>query len=104
MTNSEYTEYLRSEEWQKKREQRIQIDNSTCAFCGRKVEHPVIHHLNYRNIGNEDPWTDLVCTCDDCHIMIHTGMCRITSPSGRRGWRDDLPVVVRQNLIRRGLM
>lgn len=104
MTNSEYTEYLRSEEWQKKREQRIQIDDGRCVFCGEKVAHPVVHHLTYRNIGNEDVWKDICTVCDDCHALIHTGMCRVTSPSGRRGWRDDLPTVVRQNLIRRGLM
>lgn len=104
MTSEEYRDYLMSEEWQKKREQRIEIDDGRCVFCGEKVAHPVVHHLTYKHLGFENVWTDLVTTCETCHEKIHVGMCRITSPSGRRGWRDDLPFVVRRNLARRGLL
>lgn len=104
MTQEEYKAYLLSDEWQRKREKRIEIDDGHCVFCGRKTDNPIIHHLTYKHIGDEDVWRDICTVCKDCHSLIHAGMCRVTSPSGRRGWRDELPYIVRANLITRGLM
>ena len=67
--NYEYSLYLRSPEWQKKRTERLKIDNFKCAVCGRPMDLQV-HHLNYDNIGRENVYTDLITLCKFCHTDI----------------------------------
>lgn len=67
--NYEYSLYLQSPEWQKKRTERLKIDNFKCAVCGRPMDLQV-HHLNYYNIGRENVYTDLITLCKFCHTDI----------------------------------
>lgn len=67
--NYEYSLYLQSPEWQKKRTERLKIDNLKCAICGRPMDLQV-HHLNYDNIGHENIYTDLITLCKYCHADI----------------------------------
>ena len=63
-----YGEYLRSPQWQARRQLRLQLDKSTCQDCGLPATD--VHHLTYRNVGNESP-ADLVSLCHDCHLRRH---------------------------------
>lgn len=67
---STYKEYLQSERWRQNREKRLQIDGRMCAVCGSGKDLNV-HHLNYRNVGNEDIEKDLITLCHPCHAMLH---------------------------------
>lgn len=94
MTDSEYKEYLKSDEWRSIAESRLKIDNYRCVCCGTAgtVKNPLeIHHLSYRYIGQEQSriYEDLVTLCHVCHKAIHRTMERVTSPTGRRGWKDN---------------
>lgn len=64
-----YSAYLQSPEWQKKRTERLKIDNFKCAVCGRPMDLQV-HHLNYDNVGHENVYTDLITLCKFCHTDI----------------------------------
>ena len=73
--SEEYKQYIQSPEWKQKREKRMKIDDFTCVMCGRSADEVrgglQIHHVNYMNLGHEDPLTDLVCLCGSCHRKLH---------------------------------
>lgn len=78
MSHSEYLAYLNTPLWKDKGRQRIEIDNWTCQYCGSELQSfdgpnhtPNIHHLHYRNLGNEDIKKDLVSLCKYCHLSLH---------------------------------
>ena len=98
MTHAEYVEYLKSDQWSQKRQQRLTIDEYTCQMCRCKgtQQNPLqIHHFNYHDAGCEDVYKSLVTVCRDCHKKIHQMMCRRTDAHGRKGWRTDLPDFIR---------
>ena len=47
-----YQQYLRSPEWQAKREAVLQRCNGTCEMCG-KFPVAQVHHRNYNRLFNE---------------------------------------------------
>lgn len=103
----QYTAYLESDEWKKKRLQRLAIDNYTCQFCGSHgdANNPLeTHHFTYKNLFHENVYRDVVTACRCCHEKIHCGMNRVTNEDGRRGWSDELPAYIRAGLRMRGLM
>lgn len=67
---STYNDYLQSERWRQTREKRLQIDGRVCVVCGSGKDLNV-HHISYRNIGNEDIENDLITLCHPCHAMLH---------------------------------
>jgi len=70
MVSEEYTEYLRSDTWQRLRSERLKIDGYKCQRCGRPFDLQV-HHLFYPlELGTEDPYRDLITLCDTCHEII----------------------------------
>lgn len=75
----EYVEYLKSAEWQAKRNERLRIDNYTCQRCGGKRDLQV-HHLTYANIGHEDVHSDLITMCKDCHEDIEKAKRKSARP------------------------
>lgn len=90
----QYRQYLSSDAWRAIALKRLQIDNFTCQSCGSRgtVNNKIeIHHLTYRSLYHEGDriFQDLVSLCHVCHKNLHNAMNRITSPSGRRGWRDN---------------
>jgi 5-methylcytosine-specific restriction endonuclease McrA len=94
MTNEEYTEYLKSPQWKRIAHRRMEIDGFKCVACESlgTANNPLeVHHLSYRYLGNEESriYEDLVTLCHVCHKTIHNTMNRTTSPSGRRGWKDN---------------
>lgn len=73
--SEEYKAYIRSAQWEQKKKQRLEIDGYKCAMCGRpesKCRNGLqMHHVSYKNLGNEDVYNDLVSLCQSCHLKIH---------------------------------
>lgn len=66
-----YYEFLKSEYWQQTRELVLTRDNYTCVKCGN-VSNLQVHHLTYKNHGNEqNHLEDLVTLCKCCHTLVH---------------------------------
>ena len=65
-----YREYLKSDEWKRKRYVVLKRDNWTCKYCGAKATQ--VHHLKYAKyqIGKE-PIKWLVSVCRPCHRKQH---------------------------------
>jgi 5-methylcytosine-specific restriction endonuclease McrA len=63
-------EYLKSEEWKRKRYVVLKRDNWRCVYCGGPANQ--VHHKKYakRNIGKE-PIDWLVSVCKSCHESLH---------------------------------
>lgn len=70
-----YKKYMRSKEWEQKRQQRLEIDNHKCAMCDRpesKCKDGLqMHHITYERLEDENVLTDLVSLCSACHVKIH---------------------------------
>jgi 5-methylcytosine-specific restriction endonuclease McrA len=92
MNSTEYENYLQSDKWKELARKRLEYDGYTCQMCGSRgtVANPLeVHHLSYKNIGEEQDrvWQDLVTLCHCCHKGTHAMMCRKTAPN-RYGWKD----------------
>ena len=73
MQTEEYKKYMRSTEWEAKKQERIAIDKG-CCMCGRPLEQIrsiQVHHITYARLGNENVLTDLCTLCGSCHKKIH---------------------------------
>jgi len=59
-------EYLKSDDWKRKRFVVLKRDNWRCIYCGAPATQ--VHHKKYakRNIGKE-PIEWLVSVCNSCH-------------------------------------
>src|SRR5689334_4847946 len=59
-------EYLKSDDWQRKRAVVLKRDKHRCVYCGTRASQ--VHHKRYapRNIGRE-PIEWLVSVCEGCH-------------------------------------
>ncbi len=93
MTHEDYMNYLNSDAWKEKVSQRAAIDNYKCCMCGSSgtMWNPLeTHHITYRHVGNEDVYKDILTVCRVCHRYLHITMNRVTSPDGRRGWKDEM--------------
>jgi 5-methylcytosine-specific restriction endonuclease McrA len=64
-------QYLKSDEWNRKRFVVLKRDNWRCVYCGARATQ--VHHLKYakRNIGKE-PINWLVSVCNACHDSRHS--------------------------------
>lgn len=84
MQSEFYKEYMKSDEWKNRCEQRIRIAGNKCEMCGRLERNCrnglQIHHITYRRLGHENVYTDLICLCGGCHIKIHRYYDRIREP------------------------
>lgn len=80
MQSEEYRRYIRSPEWEKKKAERMRIDNYSCVMCGRNREHCrtlQVHHITYKNLGHENIYTDLCTVCGSCHKKLHNYYDRV---------------------------
>lgn len=71
--SQEYKKYMRSPEWEQKKQERIAIDGG-CVMCHRpldRIRKIQVHHITYKNLGHEDVLTDLCTLCGSCHQKIH---------------------------------
>lgn len=68
-----YEEYLGSSRWQAKRQIALAAATYKCQKCGfftPKGKGLHVHHLTYRNLGDE-PVSDLQVLCKRCHMLRH---------------------------------
>lgn len=63
-------QYLKSDEWQRKRYVVLKRDGWRCVYCGARATQ--VHHKRYakKNIGKE-PIEWLVSVCKACHDSKH---------------------------------
>jgi 5-methylcytosine-specific restriction endonuclease McrA len=63
-------EYLKSDDWKRKRALVLKRDHYRYVYCGLQAKH--VHHKRYapRNIGKE-PIEWLASVCDSCHRKQH---------------------------------
>lgn len=70
--DEQYTEYLNSDVWGKKRLMVLDRDGHKCQLCGN-ANNLQVHHMIYRRdvpLGKE-PISDLVTLCAKCHQDVH---------------------------------
>lgn len=69
-----YRSYLRSPEWEVKRQSVISRAGGRCEKCGNYGRRIDAHHLpgSYSRIPHELPW-DLAALCYECHKGEHRG-------------------------------
>lgn len=60
-----YDRYINSPEWQKKRHERLAIDNYEYKICNRAATD--VHHLTYTHFEHEYMF-ELISLCSKCHI------------------------------------
>ena len=73
-----YHAYIKSPEWAATRDDALHRAHCYCEFCGWQTPDPHlppwwklhVHHLTYRNLGNEQP-EDLIVLCSSCHHDVH---------------------------------
>lgn len=63
-------DYLQTQIWKKKREQRMKKDNYQCQKCGT-AKNLVIHHIRYPAAWGMEDIDDLLTLCDRCHALVH---------------------------------
>jgi 5-methylcytosine-specific restriction endonuclease McrA len=79
-----YYDYLHSDEWQRKRRQRLKLDGYRCQMCGSGTNVQV-HHISYDNLRKDAEIDDLVTLCRACHAKVHSTDLAI--PKGQRNNR-----------------
>lgn len=67
----DYTEYLKSPAWEKRRRLVMLRAAGICEGC-RERPATLVHHLTYEHAGNELLF-ELVALCHDCHEVCHPG-------------------------------
>lgn len=66
-----YRRYIASPEWRWKRYEKIRSVGGRCERC-RSAADLHVHHLSYKNFGNEPP-EDLQVLCAFCHKILEHG-------------------------------
>lgn len=61
-----YKRYLKSPQWQAKRQQWFATYGKWCRGCLRKDGPIQLDHMSYENLGNE-PLSSLMAFCPKCH-------------------------------------
>jgi hypothetical protein len=62
-----YHDYLKSEQWAKKKKEVLDFWDYRCALCGSNTRIEV-HHRTYERLGHER-LTDLIPLCNKCHTV-----------------------------------
>lgn len=64
-----YKDYLKSQDWEDKRELKYSKSKKRCAICS-STQNLDLHHLNYKNLTDVNT-TDLRILCRRCHTLTH---------------------------------
>jgi len=87
ITPEDYGYYLRSIEWEEKRNTIQEFCDSICMECGEKTGS-ILHHESYEHIFDE-PYDDLLWVCKRCHNTIHKrGRVRVPWYAKRKNAAD----------------
>ena len=65
--NDSYSEFLRSAEWQAKRDEIIKRDGGRCQMC-KSESNLRVHHKSYDDLLDDD---NLITLCNKCHEHVH---------------------------------
>lgn len=84
---SRYHDYLRSPEWQIRRQWMLALAHNACQFCNA-TDRLQVHHRTYERLGEELP-ADLTVLCDDCHARHHQKLPEPPSDNVRTILNDD---------------
>lgn len=68
--SKEYTAYLKSPQWQKRRKEALERVGYRCEHCKKPFvpSRLQLHHRNYERLGKELP-SDTEVLCDSCHKL-----------------------------------
>jgi len=66
-----YHKYLRSDDWQLKRQEAFNVFGKACEVCYSDKNGLHVHHITYENIFNEN-MHDLQVLCPSCHEKEHS--------------------------------
>jgi hypothetical protein len=86
-----YSQYIISTEWRSKHKDFLKSSHYRCAFfpwvkVGRKARYNV-HHMSYKNLGNERLWVDVVCLSPFAHsFIIHGILSGFRRPSQQKNY------------------
>ena len=74
----DYRNYITSNEWRSKHKDFLQGSRHRCALfpwvkVGKKHRYNV-HHMNYKNLGSERLWVDVICLSPFAHSFIIHGL------------------------------
>ncbi len=64
-----YAEYIKSPEWNRRRQVALKIAEHRCQLCNSPDELTV-HHRSYEHLGAEK-YADLIVLCWPCHKLFH---------------------------------
>jgi hypothetical protein len=108
-----YSQYIISTEWRSKHKDFLKSSHYRCAFfpwvkVGKKSRYNV-HHMNYRNLGKERLWVDVICLSPFAHsFIIHGILSGFKRPSQQKDYPNTaqrlahvwccLPVILRAAL------
>ena len=62
--------YLQTPSWRKASQACKALHNHRCQNCSSTTNLNA-HHINYLCLGKENPATDLLCLCSQCHTKLH---------------------------------
>jgi len=65
-----YEEYLRTPEWRRRKERKLDQADHRCQFCNRHQRFLNVHHRTYENLGEELDG-DLIVLSRACHSTFH---------------------------------
>lgn len=68
--NATYSRYLASSEWRRKRDRAMKRAGKVCEMCGQRPPTQV-HHIRYPKRLGDEPLTDLLAVCRQCHEKGH---------------------------------
>jgi len=66
---SEYTLYLTTDKWNRKKQNRLALDQHQCRLCF-SLDNLQVHHMTYDRLFDEN-FSDLLTVCKSCHETIH---------------------------------
>ena len=109
-----YKTYITSFEWRSKHPVFLKQSHYRCAMfpfikVGKKARYNV-HHMNYKNLGNERLWVDVICLSPFAHsFIIHGILSGFRRPSQQKNYPNTaqrlahmwccLPVMIRLALV-----
>lgn len=87
-----YKKYMRSKEWEVKRNEFRNAYGNKCKVCD-STDELHIHHWNYDNLKNET-LDDVICLCKSCHFRVHDGLLNIQYVN-----EEEAQVVIKYNYL-----
>jgi hypothetical protein len=66
-----YTDYLKTDDWDKKRKQVYKQAKYKCRLCNKGNVKLNAHHIYYGDLSRTSVSKDLICLCEECHKELH---------------------------------